>query len=123
MKEAHISGLPFIHCALSVAYGNTGSPSPAPPSAWQVEHRNKSGGQRLKNLCQSETKRFYVFSNEHHRCADDVTGTAAVVDVDDGGVTTRSPFATSRNHPSLDTKVSVICVQLCSRTPRMTSCV
>jgi hypothetical protein len=34
----------------------------------QVEHRNKAGGQRLKSLCQSATKRFYVFSNEHHKC-------------------------------------------------------
>eukprot|EP00775_Hariotina_reticulata_P011972 gene11972-12115_t len=33
----------------------------------EVEHRNKAGGQRLRSLCQSDTKRFYVFSNEHHR--------------------------------------------------------
>lgn len=33
----------------------------------EVEHRNKAGGQRLKSLCQSATKRFYVFSNEHHK--------------------------------------------------------
>lgn len=37
-------------------------------SLLQVEHRNKAGGQRLKSLCQSATKRFYVFSNEHHKC-------------------------------------------------------
>eukprot|EP00878_Enallax_costatus_P039986 GHUV01045943.1.p1 GENE.GHUV01045943.1~~GHUV01045943.1.p1 ORF type:complete len:168 (+),score=62.39 GHUV01045943.1:431-934(+) len=33
----------------------------------EVEHRNKAGSQRLKNLCQSATKRFYVFANEHHK--------------------------------------------------------
>eukprot|EP00879_Flechtneria_rotunda_P021039 GHRR01022163.1.p1 GENE.GHRR01022163.1~~GHRR01022163.1.p1 ORF type:complete len:742 (+),score=218.81 GHRR01022163.1:116-2341(+) len=33
----------------------------------EVEHRNKAGGQRLKALCQSPTKRFFVFSNEHHK--------------------------------------------------------
>jgi hypothetical protein len=37
-------------------------------AVWQVEHRNKAGGQRLKLLCGSATKRFYVFSNEHHKC-------------------------------------------------------
>lgn len=35
----------------------------------QVEHRNKACGQRLHALTQSATKRFFVFSNEHHKCA------------------------------------------------------
>ncbi|KAF8058848.1 RRP44A [Scenedesmus sp. PABB004] len=52
----------------------TAAPAPAGAGgpetrAPQVEHRNRAGGQRLKALCQSATKRFYVFSNEHHKCA------------------------------------------------------
>jgi len=38
---------------------------PTPPT--QVEHRNRACFQRLRALTQSDTKRFYVFSNEHCR--------------------------------------------------------
>ena len=33
----------------------------------EVKHRNQSIYQRLRTLCASETKRFFVFANEHHR--------------------------------------------------------
>ena len=32
-----------------------------------MEHRNRACFQRLRALTQSAPKRFYVFSNEHHR--------------------------------------------------------
>lgn len=35
----------------------------------EVKHRNQSIYQRLRTLCASETKRFFVFANEHHRSA------------------------------------------------------
>ncbi|KAK9823835.1 hypothetical protein WJX72_005833 [[Myrmecia] bisecta] len=33
----------------------------------EVRHRNQSVYQRLRSLCASPTRRFYVFANEHHR--------------------------------------------------------
>ena len=33
----------------------------------EVKHRNTSIYQRLRTLCASENKRFFVFANEHHR--------------------------------------------------------
>ncbi|GAX77417.1 hypothetical protein CEUSTIGMA_g4862.t1 [Chlamydomonas eustigma] len=33
----------------------------------EVKHKNQSAYQRLRALCSSPTKRFYVFANEHHR--------------------------------------------------------
>ena len=35
----------------------------------EVRHRNASVHQRLRALVDSPTKRFFVFVNEHHRCA------------------------------------------------------
>lgn len=35
----------------------------------EVRHRNSSVYQRLRALTLSATKRFFVFSNEHHRCS------------------------------------------------------
>lgn len=34
----------------------------------EVRHRNSATYQRLRALTLSATKRFFVFSNEHHRC-------------------------------------------------------
>lgn len=34
----------------------------------EVKHKNQSVYQRLRTLCASEERRFYVFSNEHHKC-------------------------------------------------------
>ena len=34
----------------------------------EVKHKNQSVYQRLRTLCASETRRFYVFANEHHKC-------------------------------------------------------
>lgn len=34
----------------------------------EVKKRNHSVYQRLRALCASEPKRFFVFANEHHRC-------------------------------------------------------
>jgi hypothetical protein len=36
-------------------------------ASYQVKHKNQSAYQRLRALCSSSTKRFYVFANEHHR--------------------------------------------------------
>jgi exosome complex exonuclease DIS3/RRP44 len=33
----------------------------------EVKHKNQSVYQRLRALCASESRRFYVFANEHHR--------------------------------------------------------
>ena len=33
----------------------------------EVKHRNQSIYQRLRMLCASDTKRFFVFANENHR--------------------------------------------------------
>ena len=33
----------------------------------EVKHRNQSIYQRLRALCASEERRFFVFANEHHR--------------------------------------------------------
>ena len=33
----------------------------------EVKHRNQSIYQRLRTLCASDTKRFFVFANENHR--------------------------------------------------------
>ena len=33
----------------------------------EVRHKNQSVYQRLRALCASESRRFYVFANEHHR--------------------------------------------------------
>lgn len=33
----------------------------------QVKHKNLSAYNRLRALCASPTKRFYVFPNEHHK--------------------------------------------------------
>lgn len=35
----------------------------------EVKHKNQSVYQRLRTLCASEARRFYVFANEHHKCA------------------------------------------------------
>ena len=35
----------------------------------EVKHRNQSIYQRLRTLCASDTKRFFVFANENHRFA------------------------------------------------------
>ena len=35
----------------------------------EVKHRNQSIYQRLRSLCSSDTKRFFVFANENHRQA------------------------------------------------------
>lgn len=41
----------------------------------EAKHRNTSIYQRLRTLCASNTKRFFVFANEHHRYC---SGTAAM---------------------------------------------
>lgn len=33
----------------------------------EVKHRNQSIYQRLRSLCASDTKRFFVFANENHK--------------------------------------------------------
>ena len=33
----------------------------------EVKHKNQSVYQRLRALCASASRRFYVFANEHHR--------------------------------------------------------
>ena len=35
----------------------------------EVRHRNASAYQRLRALVDSPARRFFVFVNEHHRCA------------------------------------------------------
>lgn len=34
----------------------------------EVQHKNSSAYQRLRAMCASDEKRFFVFANEHHRC-------------------------------------------------------
>ena len=34
----------------------------------EVKHKNQSVYQRLRTLCASDTRRFYIFANENHRC-------------------------------------------------------
>ena len=34
----------------------------------ECRKRNSAAHQRLRALCSSSARRFYVFSNEHHRC-------------------------------------------------------
>lgn len=38
----------------------------------EVRHQNQSAYQRLRTLTAASDRRFFVFSNEHHRCALDV---------------------------------------------------
>jgi exosome complex exonuclease DIS3/RRP44 len=33
----------------------------------EVRHKNSAAYQRLRALCASDAKRFFVFANEHHR--------------------------------------------------------
>lgn len=33
----------------------------------QVKHKNTSAYQRLRALCASDSKRFFVFANENHK--------------------------------------------------------
>ena len=42
----------------------------------EVRHRNASAYQRLRALVDSPARRFFVFVNEHHRCAAPVSGAA-----------------------------------------------
>ena len=35
----------------------------------EVKHKNQNLHQRLRTLCASETRRFFVFANEHHKYA------------------------------------------------------
>jgi hypothetical protein len=35
----------------------------------EARHKNQSAYQRLRALCASGSRRFFVFANEHHRCA------------------------------------------------------
>ncbi len=34
----------------------------------EVKHKNQSVYQRLRALCASQSRRFFVFANENHRC-------------------------------------------------------
>ncbi len=34
----------------------------------EVKHKNQSVYQRLRALCASPSRRFFVFANENHRC-------------------------------------------------------
>jgi exosome complex exonuclease DIS3/RRP44 len=36
----------------------------------EVGHKNSAALARLRALCMSDAKRFYIFANEHHRQAD-----------------------------------------------------
>lgn len=40
----------------------------------ETGHKNTAAHQRLRQLCASEAKRFFVFANEHHRCVQRIGG-------------------------------------------------
>lgn len=42
----------------------------------EVKNKNLAVFNRIKALCSNKARRFFVFTNEHHRCAFDTLGFA-----------------------------------------------
>ena len=66
----------------------------------EVRHRNASVYQRLRALVDSPSKRFFVFVNEHHRCAPCLAHTKRRLYTRQSSVTCHTPLCSTKQDDS-----------------------
>ena len=90
----------------------------------EVRHRNASVHQRLRALVDSPSKRFFVFVNEHHRCATCLAHTQRRLYTCQSSMTCHMPPCSTRaggldaGDMCLTAAVSACCPALLSRHKR-----